>query len=251
MANSVSQKVAFVTGAGSGMGRATAAAFVERDYAVALVDRDEKAGRAVESELKHTGAECMFVSCDIADDRSVESAVAATVEAFGGLNAAFNAAGIEGDKGHFTADCSPENWQRVINVDLTGTWHCMRHQIPQMIKSGGGAIVNCSSVAGLVGAPTFAAYTAAKHGVVGLTKAAALEYARQNIRVNAICPGMIDTPMNANLDPEMLNALLAESPMGRLGSATGIAQSVVWLCEDGAEFLTGQAIAIDGAWTSR
>jgi NAD(P)-dependent dehydrogenase (short-subunit alcohol dehydrogenase family) len=251
MADSNARKVAFVTGAGSGIGRATAAAFVAAGYATALVDRDEDHGRAVEAELRKGGGECLFIACDVTEDSSVKRAVEQAVGTFGRLDAAFNAAGIDGEKGLMTADCTVENWHRVLTVDLTGVWHCMRHQIPQMLKSGGGAIVNCASVAGLVGAPTFAAYTAAKHGVVGLTKAAALEYARRGIRVNAVCPGMIDTPMNAHLDPDMLKALLAESPMGRLGRPEGIASAVLFLCDDGANFLTGQAIAIDGAWTAR
>lgn len=245
------KKVAFVTGAGSGMGRAAAGAFGKRGYAVALVDRDESSGRKTEAELKQAGGACMFTPCDVTDDEAVNRAVAHTLEAFGRLDAACNAAGIDGEGGRLTAETTEENWQRVLSVNLTGIWRCMRYQIPAMLKSGGGSIVNFASVAGLVGAPTFAAYTASKHGVVGLTKAAALEYARQGVRVNAICPGMIDTPMNAHLDKALLAALLVESPMGRMGTPEGIASAVMWLCDDGAEFMTGQAIAVDGAWTSR
>lgn len=250
MAEAGKGKVAFVTGGASGIGRATAAAFVADGYATVVADRHEDAGRAAADELAQSG-ECRFVACDVTSDDSVKSAVEQTVAAYGRLDAAFNAAGIDGEHGKATADCSLDNWHRVLDIDLNGVFYCMRHQIPQMLNSGGGSIVNCSSVAGLVGAPTFSAYTAAKHGVVGLTKTAALEYARQDIRVNAVCPGTIATPLNDGLDPGLLRSLLDSSPMGRLGRPEGIASAVLWLCSEGADFLTGQAIAIDGAWTSR
>jgi NAD(P)-dependent dehydrogenase (short-subunit alcohol dehydrogenase family) len=245
------RKVAFVTGAGSGLGRATATAFAARAYATVLADRDEVAGRKVEAELRQAGGECLFVACDVADDASVRHALEKTEAEYGRLDAVFNAAGIEGEHGKMTAECSLENWHRVLNVDLTGMFHCLRHQIPLMLKSGGGSIVNCSSVAGIRGAPTFAAYVAAKHGVIGLTRTAALEYARQGLRVNAICPGMIDTPMNAKLDRDLLQGLLDSSPMGRMGLPEEIAATVLLLCDDNVGFLTGQAIAVDGAWTAR
>jgi NAD(P)-dependent dehydrogenase (short-subunit alcohol dehydrogenase family) len=244
------RKVAFVTGASSGIGRATAAAFVSRGYATVLADRDEQAGRKAEVELKGAG-ECVFIPCDVTDDDAVRRAVEQTVERYGRLDAAFNGAGIDGEQGKTTAECSPENWSRVLAVDLTGVWSCMRHQIPQMLKTGGGAIVNCASVAGLVAAPFCGAYAAAKHGVVGLTKAAALEYARQGIRVNAVCPGMIDTPMSrAGIPPELRDALLAQTAIGRMGEPEEVAAAVLWLCDGAPGFLTGQAIAIDGAWTA-
>jgi NAD(P)-dependent dehydrogenase (short-subunit alcohol dehydrogenase family) len=245
------RKVAFVTGAGSGIGRATAELFVARGYATALVDRDDGAGRVVEAQLRKSG-ECLFIRCDVTDDGAVREAVEQTISAYGRLDAAFNAAGIDGEAGKATADCSMENWNRVMAVDLTGLWSCMRYEIPQMLKTGGGSIVNCASVAGLVGAPYVSAYVAAKHGVVGLTKAAALEYARQGIRVNAVCPGMIDTPMSRKgLTPQIAAKLLEESPIGRLGQPAEIASAVMWLCDESSGFLTGQAIAVDGAWTAR
>lgn len=250
MSEADGRKVAFVTGAGSGIGRATAEAFVRAGYATALVDRDTDAGARALNELEGEGA-CRYIACDVTDDASVAAAVAETVATFGGLDAAFNAAGIDGEHGNRTADCTLENWSRVLSVDLTGTFHCMRHQIPAMLQSGGGAIVNCASVAGLVGAATFSAYAAAKHGVVGLTKTAALEYAREGITVNAICPGTINTQMNQMLDPELLKGLLAASPMGILGRPESIGAAAVWLCNPDADFLTGQAIAIDGGWTSQ
>lgn len=244
------RRAAFVTGAGSGIGRAAAAAFVARGYATALIDRDVAAGERAQAELRETG-ECVFLACDVTDDAAVARAVAATVERYGRLDAAFNAAGVDGEHAA-TADGSLENWNRVIAIDLTGLWSCMRHQIPAMLASGGGSIVNCASVAGLVGAPLCSAYVAAKHGVVGLTKTAALEYARQGIRVNAVCPGMIDTPMSrAGLTPDLTAALLAESAIGRLGEPEEVAAAVIWLCDEAPGFLTGQAIAVDGAWTAR
>jgi NAD(P)-dependent dehydrogenase (short-subunit alcohol dehydrogenase family) len=243
-------KVAFVTGAGSGIGRAAAQALVARGYATLLVDQDEDAGRRVEAQLRGSG-DCTFTRCDVTDDGAVYATVAKAVEIYGRLDAAFNAAGIDGTPAN-TADCTPENWNRVLAIDLSGVWSCMRHQIPQMLKTGGGSIVNCASVVGLVGAPSLPAYVAAKHGVVGLTKAAALEYARQGIRVNAVCPGMIDTAMTQRaITPEVRAALSAETPIGRFGSPAEIAAAVVWLCDESASFVTGQAIAIDGGWVAR
>ena len=245
------RRVALVTGASSGIGRATAEAFVARGYATALIDRDADEGRLVQTQLRKSG-ECLFIQCDVTDDGAVRDAVARTVGAYGRLDAAFNAAGIDGEAGKPTAECSMENWNRVIATDLTGLWSCMRYEIPQMLKAGGGSIVNCASIAGLLGAPTLPAYVAAKHGVVGLTKTAALEYARQGIRVNAVCPGLIDTPMTRKgLTPEFAAKLVEESPIGRFGQPAEIAAAVVWLCDQSPGFLTGQAIAVDGAWTAR
>ena len=224
-----------MTGASSGIGRATAEAFVARGYATALLDRDADDGRVVERQLRKSG-ECLFIQCDVTDDAAVREAVASTVGAYGRLDAAFNAAGIDGEAGK-TAECSMENWNRVIATDLTGLWSCMRYEIPQMLKAGGGSIVNCASVAGLLGAPTLPAYVAAKHGVVGLTKTAALEYARQGIRANAVCPGLIDTPMSRKgLTLEFAARLVEESPIGRFGQPAEIAAAVVWLCDRAQDF---------------
>jgi NAD(P)-dependent dehydrogenase (short-subunit alcohol dehydrogenase family) len=244
-------KVAFVTGAGSGIGRGTALAFAEAGYAVAIADRDEAAGTSAEAELTAAGHSAAFFACDVSDDASVAAAVAATVERFGGLHAAFNAAGIEGEHGKLTAESTLDNWHRVIAIDLTGMFVCLRHQIPAMLASGGGAIVNCASVAGILGAPAFSAYVAAKHGVVGLTKTAALEYVRQGVRVNAVCPGTIATPMNAKLDPDLIKGLLAISPAGRMGLVEEVAKTVVFLCGEDAGFINGQAISVDGGWNAQ
>ncbi|TDC98402.1 SDR family oxidoreductase [Actinomadura sp. 7K507] len=239
-------KVVFVTGAGSGIGRAAAEAFVRRGYATALADMDEEAGRGAEAELRRLG-ECGFFPCDVTDDETVRAAVARAVATYGRLDAAFNAAGIDGESGKPTAECTMENWNRVIAVDLTGTWSCMRYQLPEIVKAGGGSIVNCASVAGLRAAATLPAYTAAKHGVVGLTRGAAREYARSGVRVNAICPGTVDTPMfRRSMPPDVIERLVSANPVGRLAEASEIADIALWLCDDAPGFLTGQAIAVDG-----
>ena len=239
-------RVAFVTGAASGIGRAAAEAFVRRGYATVLADVDQEAGAAVESELAALG-ECRFVRCDVTDDDTVREAVDLAIAAYGRLDAAFNAAGIDGDHGRPTADTTMENWNRVLAVDLTGTFSCMRYELPALVASGGGAIVNCASMAGLRAAATVPAYTAAKHGVVGLTKAAAAEYARAGVRVNAICPGTVDTPMfRASMPAALVDRLVKTNPVGRLAEASEIAEIALWLCDGAPGYLTGQAIAVDG-----
>ncbi len=245
------RKVALVTGATSGIGLATAEAFLARGYATVLVDRDHDSGRVVEARLRKSG-DCTYIHCDVTDDGTVRQAIEHAMSVYGRLDAAFNAAGIDGEAGKPTADCSMENWNRVVATDLTGVFSCMRYEIPEMLKTGGGSIVNCASIAGIVGAPYVPAYVAAKHGVVGLTKAAALEYARQGIRVNAVCPGIIETPMTRKgLTPDIKAQLVEETPIGRIGSPAEIASAVLWLCDANSSFLTGQAIAVDGGWTTR
>jgi NAD(P)-dependent dehydrogenase (short-subunit alcohol dehydrogenase family) len=248
----MASKVAFVTGAGSGIGRATAQLFASRDYAVALVDVSEKGLQETEASIQGAGGECTYFVCDVSDDASVAAAVTGAVARFGHIDAAFNAAGIDGESGKMTAECSLENWHRVIGIDLTGVFHCLRHLIPVMLANGGGAIVNCASTAGLRGAATCGAYSAAKHGVVGLTKAAALEYGGQGVRINAVCPGMIKTPMTQTGPmKELIDQMVLTTPLGRLGQPEEIGAAVLWLCGPDATFVHGQAFAIDGAITSR
>jgi NAD(P)-dependent dehydrogenase (short-subunit alcohol dehydrogenase family) len=241
----VTDRVAFVTGAASGIGRATAHAFLRRGYRVAFADRNADAGARTVTEFGQTG-ECIFVACDVTDDDSVSNAVARTVDAYGRLDAAFNAAGIDGEHGKRVAEASMENWHRVLAVDLTGTFSCMRHQIPAIIDSGGGSIVNCASTAGVRAAPTVSAYAAAKHGVVGLTRTAAKEYGRDGVRINAICPGTVDTPMFRESMSGFIDTLVKSTPVGRLADPEEIADVAVWLCDEAPGYLTGQIIPVDG-----
>jgi NAD(P)-dependent dehydrogenase (short-subunit alcohol dehydrogenase family) len=245
-------KIAFVTGAGSGIGRATAKLFAARGYAVALVDMSEEGGRQTEAAIHEAGGDARFIQCNVADDDSVKSALEQAIAAYGRIDAAFNAAGVDGEVGRLTADCSMDNWHKVMAVNLTGMWHCLRHQIPAMLETGGGAIVNCASTAGIRGAATCGAYSASKHGVVGLTKTAALEYASRGIRINAVCPGMIDTPMTQKPGMgELIQQLVQVSPLQRIGQPQEIGAAVFWLCSEDASFVHGQAIPVDGAITSR
>lgn len=251
--NDLMGKVAIVTGASAGIGRAAAFAMAAEGANVVIADVDVMRGEQVASDINDKGGTAVFVRTDVTDDASVAALVAETVARFGGLDVAFNNAGIEGTPAP-TAECTPENWQRTLAVNLTGVWSCMRHEIPRMLERGGGSIVNCSSVAGLVGFATIPAYTASKHGVAGLTKTAALEYAEQGIRVNAVCPGVIDTEMVERFtggQPEAEAAMIATEPVGRLGHPEEIADAVVWLCSDRSSFVTGQAIAVDGGFVAR
>jgi len=246
-------KVALVTGASAGIGKAAALALAAEGAAVLLTDVDEVRGPRAAQEIETKGGRAAFVAADVTVDDQVASAVAEAVRRFGGLDIAYNNAGIEGEQAS-THEMSADNWQRVIAVNLTGVWTCMRHEIPVMLDGHGGSIINCSSVAGLVGFGGIAAYTASKHGVVGLTKAAALDYATTGIRVNAICPGVIDTEMITRFtedQPEVQAALLSTEPVGRMGAPEEIADAVVWLASSRSSFVTGQAIAVDGGFVTR
>jgi len=248
-----SEKVALVTGAASGIGRATALAFAQSGVKVVLADISD-AGEGVASEIgRQTGVATSFVRCDVSQSPQVEGMVRHAIERFGRIDYAFNNAGTEGMQAA-TAECSEENFDRTVAIDLKGTWLCMKYEIPQMLKQGGGAIVNCSSIAGVVGFANIPAYVASKHGVIGLTKTAALEYAQANIRVNAVCPGVIRTPMVDRFvggNVEVMNALIAGEPVGRIGEPSEIADAVLYLCSSRASFVTGIAMAVDGGWVAR
>jgi A-factor type gamma-butyrolactone 1'-reductase (1S-forming) len=249
-------KTVIVTGASSGIGRKTALAFAAEGANVALAARREAEGERVAEEIKAAGGNALFIKTDVSQSASVQALVDRTVATFGRLDCAFNNAGIGGDAMLPTADHSEANWDQVIAVNLTGTWLCMKHQIPAMLKSGGGAIVNNSSAYGLTASTVgHVPYAASKHGVIGLTKTAAVEYARNGLRVNAVCPGwthseLVDPALEAF--PEQLNTLIDQDvPMGRVADPMEIARAVLWLCSDEASFVTGHALSADGGWLAR
>jgi len=252
MAGMLDGKSALITGAGGGIGRATALAFAREGARVAVADVVEEAARETVALVNTAGGQAISLSGDVSRDVDVRSMVQTVVGTYGRLDCAFNNAGIAGWQvdavGKKTAEWSEEAFDRMIAVNLKGVWLCMRHELPQMQAQRRGAIVNTASIAGLVGLPTSSAYVAAKHGVVGLTKTAALEYAEANIRVNAVCPGYIRTRMT---EPGMQlrgEAILAQTPFKRLGSPEEIAEMVLWLCSERASFVSGAAYNVDGGW---
>lgn len=245
-------QVALVTGAASGMGLATARAFAEAGAAVVLADLDEKAVRRAAEELTAAGHRAIGVVCDVTDEGQAAATVDRTVAVYGRLDMAFNNAGIQVPPSD-AADETAENFDRVNAVNLRGVWAAQKHELRQMRQQGSGAIVNCSSLGGLVGLPERAAYHASKHGVIGLTKSAAVEYAPRGIRINAVCPGTIDTPMVSDMLESQADAMaeiLKEQPIGRLGRAEEIASAVLWLCSPGASFVLGVALPVDGGFTT-
>src|SRR5713101_986871 len=250
---SFENRVALVTGAGSGLGLATASAFAESGASVVLADWNEQAVRSAAAALGARGHKTLAIHCDVADDTQVESMVEQTVATFGRLDAAYNNAGVQ-NVAVEAADTTREDFDRVISINLRGVWSCMKFELRQMLKQGSGAIVNCSSIGGLVGGAKRGTYQASKHGVLGLTKSAALEYAARNIRINAVCPGIIHTSMLDKMmatQADALNAMLKDVPIGRLGRPEEIASAVLWLCSSTASFMVGHALAVDGGYTIR
>jgi len=246
-------QVALVTGASSGMGLATARAFAAQGASVALADINDDALRAATDELTAAGHHVLGVVCDVSDEDQVAALVERTVASFGRLDTAFNNAGIMIPPSD-AADEPADNFDRVNAINLRGVWACMKHELRQMREQGSGAIVNCSSLGGLVGLPGRASYHASKHGVLGLTKSAALEYAPRGIRINAVCPGTIDTPMVADMlakDELDMAEAVRNQPIGRLGTADEIAAAVLWLCSPAASFIVGVALPVDGGYTAR
>ena len=254
MAGILDGRVALITGAGSGIGRATSKIFAREGAKLVLADVVEDGGQETLRMLKEAGADAMFVKTDVSRWADVEAMVAKAAEKYGRLDCAFNNAGIEGEGGQ-THECTEANWNRVIAINLTGVWLCMRAEITQMLKQGGsGAIVNTSSGAGLAGIRGMPAYVAAKHGVAGLTRAAALEYGRHNLRINAVCPGPIRTPMMARglqRRPDLEERYARSEPLKRLGEPEEIGEAVAWLCSDRASYVTGLPMPVDGGFMAQ
>jgi NAD(P)-dependent dehydrogenase (short-subunit alcohol dehydrogenase family) len=255
MTRDLEGKSALVTGGASGIGRATALAFAREGARVAVADIMQDAAQRTVAEIEAMGGQALAIACDVTDDDAVKAMIAATVDAFGSLDCAFNNAGIAPYQvnagGQKIADVAPEAWRRLIDVNLTGVWLCLRHEVAEMRAQGsGGVIINTASILGLVGTATSSAYVAAKHGVVGLTKVAAADHAEDNIRVNAVCPGYIETPMTEETMRRRGERIMARVPMARMGKASEIAEAVVWLCSPKASFVTGVSWAVDGGYTA-
>lgn len=250
MAGLVEGKVALVTGGGSGIGRQACLVFAREGAKVVVSDVAVAGGEETVNLIKQAGGEATFIKANVSQEAEVEALIAKTAETYGRLDCAYNNAGIAGRTAR-VADDTEENWDRILAINLKGVWLCLKYEILQMLKQGGGAIVNTASGAGLIGVRRTGAYVASKHGVVGLTKTAALEYAKSNIRVNAVCPGPIDTPMLRGASDRVIDAMAAAQPNGRLGQPQEIAEAVVWLCSDAASFVTGHPMPVDGGYVAQ
>ncbi len=245
-------KICLVTGAASGIGRATALAFAREGAKVVVSDLNDEAGNAVAETIRDMGAEAIFVQCDIADQQSVQNLLQTAVKTFGRVDCAVNSAGIAGTLSLPTHKYPQADWLAIIHVNLTGTWYCVKSEIDQMMQQGGGVIVNVASAAGLVGQPENVPYAASKFGVVGITRTAAIEYATKNIRINAVCPTAIETPMMMQgrrklaQNPEALEAAKNYQRMKRMGQPEEVADVILWLCSEQSSFITGHAMPVDG-----
>jgi NAD(P)-dependent dehydrogenase (short-subunit alcohol dehydrogenase family) len=253
---SLQGKVALVTGGGSGIGRETALAFGRAGSKVVVADRNAGAGEQTTRLIADTGGDATFVACDVSKSGEVEAMINRCVAVYGRLDCAHNNAGVSGSGGATrgpTADYSEESWDALMSVNLKGVWLCMKYELQQMLSQGGGAIVTPASIAGLVGIAGNIGYVASKHGVVGLTRAAALEYASRNVRVNAVCPGYIDTPLIEALTNDAATRAVIESrhPQGRLGTPSEVADAVLWLCSDAASFVNGHTLTVDGGYVAQ
>ncbi len=248
-------KTAVITGAASGIGRESVFAFANAGANVVIADIDELAGASLQFEIIKNGGRALFIATDVADSANIQAMIDEAVNSFGSIDFAFNNAGIESNLPCLTADYSEELFLSIININLSSVWRCMKYQLEVMLKQGSGVIINNASILGKVGFKTASPYSAAKHGVIGLTKTAAIEYAQKGIRVNAVCPGFIETPMLERMglhDNEKLKKSLEQMhPMNRLGTSEEVAKSVVWLCSDSASFITGTTLDVDGGYLSK